>query len=90
MAERYWEHRTGRQHSYIDVATGRVIGTLFFRLADMLYEAHAYERMLGDYLNPDLAYAAVEQACVSIEEERHKAVLAQLTARAAQADGAAK
>lgn len=87
MAERYWEHRTTRQHSYIDADTGRVIGSLFYRLADLLYEAHAYTERIGEYADVDLAYDAVEKRCVAIEEEVRLAALAQVAKRAAQPDG---
>lgn len=87
MANRYWENRTLRQHRYFDGDTGRVIGSLYYRLADATYEAHAYTTRIGEYGDMALAYTAVEEACIVIEEETRQAAL-KLAARAAsQADG---
>ena len=76
MANRYWEHNTTRRHVYIDDTTGRIIGNLLQRLSDKSYEAFAYGRRIGEYLNDIHARVAVELACVEVEAAEAAAKLA--------------
>ncbi len=90
MAERFWEQSTPMFHTYIDDATGRIIGVLRQRRVDRVYEAHAYARNVGEYFSEATARVAVEVWCVTIEEEQRQLAAAQAARVAAQADGAAE
>ena len=84
MGERYWDNKTARNYAYVDGMTGQVVGTIRARVSDRLFEAHAYDVNVGDYLHIDDARTAVEHGCVEVEAS--KAEAANL-AKLAQAGG---
>lgn len=69
MADRFWEQRTTRQHTYID-EQGRIIGAITLRLSTKSYEAFVYDKLIGEYIEEVAAQLAVEGGCVEVEALR--------------------